>query len=75
MVGIPPRKISSFLQPVMDDLLKRNGVYIIPVTVGYFTLGKITNLYKPQSKSMITTLSLSFTSPGQENYMHGKDNH
>jgi hypothetical protein len=34
-VGLPPRKISSFLQPVKDDLgLKTPGVYSIPCECG-----------------------------------------
>jgi hypothetical protein len=34
-VGLPPRKISSFLHPVKDDLLVRTaGVYIIPYGCG-----------------------------------------
>jgi hypothetical protein len=40
-VGLPPRKISSFLRPVTDDLgLKTPGVYSIPCECGQIYIGQ-----------------------------------
>jgi hypothetical protein len=40
-VGLPPRKISSFLHPVKDDLLLRTpGVYSIPCGCGQVYIGQ-----------------------------------
>jgi hypothetical protein len=40
-VGLPPRKIASFLRPVKDDLgLKTPGVYSIPCECGQDYIGQ-----------------------------------
>jgi hypothetical protein len=40
-VGLPPRKITSFLQPVKDDPgLKTQGIYIIPCKCGKVKIGQ-----------------------------------
>jgi hypothetical protein len=40
-VGIPPRKVSSFLRPIKDDLaFKTLGVYSIPCKCGKFYIGQ-----------------------------------
>jgi hypothetical protein len=40
-VGLPPRKIASFLQPVKDNLgLKTPGVYSIPCECGQVYIGE-----------------------------------
>jgi hypothetical protein len=40
-VGLPPRKISSFLRPVKDDLgLRTPGVYSIPCECGRVYIGQ-----------------------------------
>jgi hypothetical protein len=50
-VGLPPKKIPSFLRPVKDDLeLKTPGVYIVPCECGQVYTGQTGRSFETRIK-------------------------